>query len=744
MSKQYCFEIKNPRNINFDINELKLFVRNLYVGNNNYQFNEDEKIPFIIIYAGDDNNVCILMTSRSKNNINKIEDINRTFSSKDLKWKNGISLKKPYEFDVETDIWWNNSESKFEEQKWRSLRHRGPYFTDLMEQYIPLGASLYYNEEEFPLTPIEEKIASLYAKRLISEAAGGIVEEWTKDSVFNKNFWNDFKKYLTPEHRKIFKNFSKIDWSDLIYKIEVSKQAELTSSKKILKKIRNEEKKRDYGYAWIDGKREKIGNFIVEPQAIFYGRGENPNRGKIKSEILPENVTINIGETDPIPNPPPGHRWENVVHDHSGVWLARWSDSISGNIKYVMFSAEGRFKGEADFLKYEKARKLEMHIDTVRNFYMLDASSNNTIKMQLGTVLYLIDHFGVRVGNERKEDETDTVGASTLRVGHVKLKAPDHVIFDFLGKDSVRFYKDLKVPTLIYDNFFKLITGKNIEEQIFHSISSQNINTYLKGFDKSFSAKVFRTRLASKIMFTALKNVKIPKGTTKAHTKVLFNKANIKVAEILNHTRNVSKKTQDSVNALRKQLKDVKKELKEYKEAKRNIPKKLKDKEKSLKSRIEAKTDVMTVAINTSLANYIDPRMIVAWCKLRKVDISNIYTTALMRKFKWAIETIDKNWNWEDFPLNIDPNLEPLDKDEDIFPKNQQSKPYHIGPGNIKDYKLLLQICNNPEKYKENFKEISKEVIEWIVHFSRYAINKGVQIEANNYIIEFYDSNIRM
>jgi DNA topoisomerase-1 len=777
MSKQYCFDIQNPNNVEFDSNALKKFVENLYKGRNKDQFKKNEKLPFVTIYVREDNSVCVLMTSKGKKNIERIEAVNRKLKLRDLQWENGIFLSEPYNFDVVIDDWWGGTKPKLKGKRWTSLRQRGPYFTNLMEPYEPLGASLTYEGKKYPLTPEEEKIASFYAKRKNSEAAGKFVVEWTKDSVFNKNFWNDFKKYLTPAHKSIFRDFTKIGWGDLIAKIEADKAVDLTSVEKVAKKIRTEEKKRVYGYAWLDGKREKVGNFTIEPQAIFYGRGENPNRGRVKAEINPEDVTINVGESDPVPDPPAGHNWGDVVHDHTAVWLAKWNDSITGDTKYVMFSAESRFKGESDLVKYEKARKLEMHIDTVRERYMVDAASKNTIKMQLGTVLYLIDHFGVRVGNEQKEDGADTVGASTLRVGHVKLKTPDHVIFDFLGKDSIRFYKDLKVPLLIYDNFAKLLGGKKKTEQVFDSISSRSINAYLKEFDKSFSAKVFRTRLASKIMFDALKNVKIPKRATKARTKVLFNKANAKVAKVLNHTRNVSKKAQDDVKEKKQELADVEKKLKAAKKAGKST-KSLEKKKATLKTHIEAKTDVMTVAINTSLANYIDPRMIVAWSKLQGSELTAVYTSALMRKFQWAIKTTDKDWKWGESPLIGNPKLEPLEgectavqiSEEDKPHKRSRRrrsrksrkpprpvpthpppklptppplhpvKPLYIGLGTVADYELLLRICEDPEKYKYKFFEVSKDAMEWIVHFSRYAINKGIQVKANDYIVQFYNA----
>jgi len=776
---QYCFDIKNPSNIEIVPNDIKNFVRKLYIGKDSPKYPNKTDLPFLVLYGTtSENNVCIQMTSKAKKNVERIEKINSALKGSKLVFKSSVTLSKPYKYELDTQAWWDGGNLNIGGKRWNTLKHRGPYFTHLMEPYKPLKASLIYEGKKYPLNPKEEQVATYYAKRKISEAAGGVVDEWTKDKTFNQNFWTDFRTYLTPEHKAIFKDFSKIRWTDVINKIEASKPSELTKEEKMEKRMINEEKKKTYGFAYLDGVKEKLGNFTVEQAAILYGRGDNPLRGKIKRHINPEDVTINIGERDPIPKAPSGHRWAGVVHDHDGVWVAKWKDSISGENKYVQFSAEGKFKGESDLVKYEKARKLQRHIDTVREKYMVDAASNNGVKRQLGTVLWLIDNHGVRVGGEKSADEADTVGASTLRVEHVKLEEPNTVIFDFLGKDSIRFYKKIKVPKLIYTNFEKLLAGKKGSAQVFSSINSNAINDYLKEFDHAFTAKVFRTRLASSIMFEALKSVKIPKGITKAETKKYFNKANVKVAEILNHTRNVSKKAQESVKKDQEKLAEYKKELKKLEKTGKSttaIEKKI----ESAKNRIEAKTDVMKVAISTSLTNYIDPRIVVAWSKKQDADLTAIYTDANMKKFKWAVEMTDKNWNWLTSPLQGNKDLEPTENhgnavnnikhekptiyrksktDKKTDKKTTDEKPKRKGKGkvnykifieqptniakeivgSVKDWKLLLNLCENPEMYKTQIYKINKDVLEWIYPFCQYFIENNTEVQANNYIVEFY------
>ena len=59
---------------------------------------------------------------------------------------------------------------------------------------------------------------------------------------------------------------------------------------------------------------------------------------------------------------------------------------------------------------------------------------------QLGTATYLIEFLAVRVGNEKGEDEADTVGCCSLRVEHITIEEDSKITFDFLGKDSMRYH----------------------------------------------------------------------------------------------------------------------------------------------------------------------------------------------------------------------------------------------------------------------------------------------------------------
>ena len=96
-----------------------------------------------------------------------------------------------------------------------------------------------------------------------------------------------------------------------------------------------------------------------------------------------------------------------------------------------------------DWQKYEKARKLKGCIEKIRDQYMADMKSKEMRIRQRAVALYFIDKLALRAGNEKDEDQADTVGCCSLRVEHIELTEQrgdqEFVVeFDFLGKDSIR------------------------------------------------------------------------------------------------------------------------------------------------------------------------------------------------------------------------------------------------------------------------------------------------------------------
>lgn len=119
---------------------------------------------------------------------------------------------------------------------------------------------------------------------------------------------------------------------------------------------------------------------------------------------------LNIGRGEKIPKcPVEGHRWKGIIHNNCVTWLAFWKENVQDGIKYVFLHPSSRFKGQGDMDKFEKARMLHNYIDTIRTDYNRQMRSKSTLEKQRSTALWIIDHLALRVGNEKNEDEADTV-----------------------------------------------------------------------------------------------------------------------------------------------------------------------------------------------------------------------------------------------------------------------------------------------------------------------------------------------
>ncbi|KMU82031.1 DNA topoisomerase 1 [Coccidioides immitis RMSCC 3703] len=323
------------------------------------------------------------------------------------------------------------------------------------------------------------------------------------------------------------------------YEMKREEKKALPAAERKRLKAEKEAAEAPYMYCMWDGRKQKVGNFRVEPPALFRGRGEHPKTGRVKIRVQPEQITINIGKGAAVPPPPAGHKWKEVKHDQEGTWLAMWQENINGNYKYVMLAANSDIKGQSDFKKFEKARELKKHIDRIRKDYRKGLKDELMANRQRATAVYLIDQFALRAGNEKGEDEADTVGCCSLKYEHVTLKPPNKVIFDFLGKDSIRFYDEVEVDPQVFKNLkiFKKAPKKDGDE-IFDRLTTSALNKHLSGYMAGLTAKVFRTYNASYTMATLLRQMN---ATGTIHEKVKqYNDANRKVAILCNHKRTVA------------------------------------------------------------------------------------------------------------------------------------------------------------------------------------------------------------
>lgn len=116
----------------------------------------------------------------------------------------------------------------------------------------------------------------------------------------------------------------------------------------------------------------------------------------------------------------------------------------------------------------------------------------------LATVVWLLEHTFIRVGNKTYADENQSYGLTTLRTKHVDVEG-NTITFSFKGKSNVYHELDIKHPRVAqtikacielpgYQIFKYLENGKR------HGIDSAQVNEYLKEISgESLSAKDFRT-----------------------------------------------------------------------------------------------------------------------------------------------------------------------------------------------------------------------------------------------------------
>ncbi|TFY79589.1 hypothetical protein EWM64_g4425 [Hericium alpestre] len=465
--------------------------------------------------------------------------------------------KQGDEEDEEVYKWWEQDPDQTVEgdgtAKWTTLEHSGVIFPPPYEP-LPDHVKMKYGGKPVDLPPASEEVAGFYAAMLETDHA--------KDKTFNKNFFDDWLKVLKknpPLNGIKITDFHRCDFRPIFEYFEsekAKKKALTTAEKKELKKAKDEAEAK-YTTCLLDGRKEKVGNFRVEPPGLFRGRGDHPKKGALKLRVHPEDITLNIGKDVPIPTPNVPGKWKDVIHDNTVTWLATWVENVNGNHKYVFLAAGSSLKGQSDMSKFEKARELKKHVDRVRQDYQADLTNKVMQLRQRATAMYFIDVLALRAGNEKGDDEADTVGCCSLRCEHVTLEPPNFVSFDFLGKDSIRYYNRVAVQEQVFKNIRLFKRDKEDADGLF-----DRVNSYMKGL----SAKVFRTYNAS-ITFQRQLDEGTPENGTVQEKLNHYNHANRMVAILCNHQRAVPKTHEQSMVKMKEKLRGFKYERRKLRHA---------------------------------------------------------------------------------------------------------------------------------------------------------------------------------
>ena len=547
--------------------------------------------------------------------------------------------------------------------KWTELEHNGVAFPP---DHVQRGINIKILGEVYFLNREQEELIYAWAKKKDTH--------YVRDPVFQSNFLSDFKKAI-PDRFKSVQKIDDIDMSEAFSLVD--KEASIKEAEKIRikslpraekkrisqdKKLEKETLKSIYGKAKIDGIEVEVANWLVEPPGIFMGRGLHPLRGRWKPRITAKDVILNLDEDASVPEGP----WKAIVHDHNSTWLASWIENLTGKRKYVWLHDSSYLRQDNDKVKYDTAKKLENYIfDIEKEIVKQMSHTKDTTKRKVATVCYLIYKLAMRVGDEKDPDEADTIGASTLRVEHLKFPVINDKIqieFNFLGKDSVPWQKTLEISSpdtrALYENLLFYMKGKDRTDEIFEDITSAKVNIFLRSLDKdnlpNLTAKVFRTYIATAIVKKHLSApiLKLNKNESEFKKIYVGKIANLQAAITCNHKKGIdpknpaSKKSwekfEQSVTNKKEKIKQIKLELKE-KMWKTEIQKFKKEQRlEKLEFQLRLQQETKDYNLGTSLRNYIDPRVFKSWCDYVNLDWTKIYTSTLQRKFKW-IEQYSKS-----------------------------------------------------------------------------------------------------
>lgn len=485
--------------------------------------------------------------------------------------------------------------------------------------YEVKGLKVKFRGKTLNLTPLQEEMLFKWCQK--------IGTPYVEDPVFIKNFFTDFAKALEVNEKISPEDF---DFSEIITYIErerARKQTMTSEEKKKLateRKIIREANKAKYGCAIVDGQKIELSNYMMEPAAIFMGRGKHPLRGKWKAAAGIEAVTLNFS---PDATRPPGN-WKEIVWRPNELWIAKWDDPLRGVEKYVWFHESSAIKQNREREKFELAKNLERNINKILKYIESNLTAQDEKRRKIATVAYLIDALKIRVGDEKDvKEEADTIGATTLRPEHIKFNNDGTVQFDFLGKDSVQFKRSVPLPPIVISNLKEFT--KNTQSEIFSGIRSDHVREFLSEAMPGLSPKLFRTYYATQVVRDYLNKNTINPDSPEEIKKRIATLANLKAAVLCNHQKKIPKNWEKTYQKRLERLNSLKE--KQTKSAEKT--------RKNLKIKLELMSETQQWNLGTSLKNYISPTVFKEWGEKVNYDWKKYYPKALQKKFSWLDTT---------------------------------------------------------------------------------------------------------
>ena len=191
------------------------------------------------------------------------------------------------------------------------------------------------------------------------------------------------------------------------------------------------------------------------------------------------------------------------------AWKDAWiCPKVNGHLQATGIDDKGRkqYIYHPDWIKLSQENKFSKVVDfglslpKIRDKVRYDLAQRSGDKRKiLATVIWLLEHTIIRVGNEEYQKENNSFGLTTLRTKHAKVLGSS-VTFSFRGKSGV--YNTLQISNKKIAKTIRRcielpgyeLFGFIDEDGKRHVINSEDVNLFLKDVTKDdFSAKDFRT-----------------------------------------------------------------------------------------------------------------------------------------------------------------------------------------------------------------------------------------------------------
>ena len=159
--------------------------------------------------------------------------------------------------------------------------------------------------------------------------------------------------------------------------------------------------------------------------------------------------------------------------------------------------------------KFYRVRQMARDLPAIRASVAKDFRSAGFTKRRVAAaVVRLIGESFFRVGSDRYAEENKTFGVATLRKKHVTVHADgvsdDRVVFDYIGKESIRQHQVVFAPDLVAfirellatpgPRLFRYQSKGDDGRLHWHDLTSRDVNEYMHDvLDVPYSAKDFRT-----------------------------------------------------------------------------------------------------------------------------------------------------------------------------------------------------------------------------------------------------------